>query len=117
MNETSLSFYLQNKRIHVFVASLRAIGCPPYVCFLMAEDGKSLALAPYPYKDFHSHRVPSRVYKGDKSLELTSFRLCKILAGMHHWDTRFSYRVPGIIDPVKKVCIFYLEQGEKIIHQ
>ena len=69
MTDTYISFYLRNNRIHIFVEALRGIGSPKYVCFMIAEDGGSLVLAPYDKKDFYSHRVSPSVYNGKSSLE------------------------------------------------
>ena len=84
MTETFLSFYLKANRIHVFVDALREIGCPVNICFMIGENGKTLILKPYPKKDFHSHRVPQDVYRGKKSMEVSSLRLCRIIADMQN---------------------------------
>ena len=86
MTETFLSFYLKANRIHVFVDALREIGCPVNVCFMIGKNGKTLILKPYPKKDFHSHRVPQDVYRGKKSMEVSSLRLCRIIADMQQWN-------------------------------
>ena len=108
MADTYISFYLRNNRIHIFVDALRGIGSPKYVCFLIADDGKTLILAPYKKKDFHSHRVPQAVYHGKRSLELASIRLCQLLAVEFGWDSSKSYRIPGRLVEDKKIVIFDL---------
>ena len=114
MTETFLSFYLKANRIHVFVDALREIGCPVNVCFMIGKNGKTLILKPYPKKDFHSHRVPQDVYRGKKSMEVSSLRLCRIIADMQQWNVNYSYRVPGVIISRQRICVFYLEQAEPI---
>lgn len=114
MGETFLSFYLKANRIHVFVDALREIGQPTNICFMVDDNGKTLILKPYPRKDFHSHRVPQDVYKGKKSMEVSSLRLCRIMAEMQCWNTSYSYRVPGVILPQQKICIYHLDQAERI---
>lgn len=112
MAETYLSFYLRNNRIHIFTEALRGIGSPQVVCFLMGSNGESLVLSPYSKKDFHSHRVPPSVYHGKKSFELTSIRLCKMLAANFNWDCNMSYRVPGVILEQQKIVMFDLRQAQ-----
>lgn len=114
MADTYISFYLRNNRIHIFVDALRGIGSPKYVCFLIADDGKTLILAPYKKKDFHSHRVPQAVYHGKRSLELASIRLCQILAVEFGWDSSKSYRIPGCLVEDKKIVVFDLHRAAKI---
>lgn len=99
MNETFISFYLKANRIHVFVDALRGIGSPKYIGFMLKENGQSLAMLPYDKKDFHSHRVPSSVYNGGKRMDVSSMKLCTMLADMYNWEQERSYRVPGDIIP------------------
>lgn len=114
MSKTHLSFYLKANRIHIFVDALRLIGSPANICFIIGENGKTLILKPYPKKDFHSHRVSAEVYKGKRSMEISSLRLCRIMAEMQQWNTSCSYRVPGVITPRQQICVFYLDQAEPI---
>lgn len=116
MNETFISFYLRANRLHVFVDALRGIGAPKNICFLIEENGETLVLAPYPKKDFHSHRVPAAVYEGQKGMEVSSIKLCRLLAELYHWDLDCSYRVPGYIIPKQKIVVFYLKKAEAIEH-
>lgn len=116
MNDTNLSFYLKANRIHVFVKSLRSIGSPSRICFMISEDGENLLITPYSKRDFKSHAVPARVYKGDGSLEISSYKLCHLIAGMQNWDLERSYRVPGTVIPEKKVAVFKLREAEVIEH-
>ena len=114
MSKTHLSFYLKANRIHLFVDALRLIGSPANICFMIGENGKTLILKPYPKKDFHSHRVSAEVYKGKRSMEISSLRLCRIMAEMQQWNTSCSYRVSGVIMPRQQICVFYLDQAEPI---
>lgn len=114
MMDTYISFYLRNNRIHIFVEALRGIGSPKYVCFMIADDGDSLVLAPYDKKDFHSHRVSAAFYNGKRSLELTSLRLCEILSTEFGWDCTKSYRVPGRVSQKQGVVVFDLRKATAI---
>ena len=76
-----------------------------YICFLIDENGERLVLVPYPNKDFHSHRVPSSVYDGSRSMEICSLKLCRILAARYKWNLNRSYRVPGCIVPKQKAVL------------
>lgn len=111
---TSLSFYLNVNRIHIFTEALRVIGCPSCICFMLSPTGESLILKPYPKKDYHSHRVPKEVYLGKKSMEISSMRLCRMIAGMQEWDSHYSYRVPGKVLAHQGLVLFQLELAECI---
>lgn len=115
MDETYISFYLKANRIHVFVNALRGIGCPARICFMISDDGRSLLLAPYKKRDLKSHSVPHDVYSGVGGMEISSMKLCRLLAEMFSWDLSLSYRVPGRIYENKHVVIFDLKKA-LVIH-
>lgn len=115
MLETYISFYLKANRIHIFVDSLRGLGSPSRICFMIEESGETLMIVPYEKRDFKSHSVPPDVYNGTGSMEVSSMKLCRIIADLHHWDLRRSYRVPGKIHEEQKAAIFPLTKAEKIV--
>ena len=114
MSDVHISFYLRANRIHVFINALRGIGSPRFICFMLDETGRTLAITPYPRKDFHSHRVAQSVYQGEKDMEISSHPLCSILTKKLKWNTDSSYRVPGMIFPKQRIAVFYLDRAEVI---
>ena len=117
MDETYISFYLNAGRIHVFVNSLRAIGSPNRICFMIDNSGNKLLMTAYNKRDFRSHGVPSSVYKGQSSLEISSLRLCNLIAQMKGWTTISSYRIPGKVNKTNNTVIFDLNTAIKIENQ
>jgi len=111
MNETYISFYLRSNRIHVFTSALREIGEPSRICFLIGENGHSLLMVPYGKRDFRSHYVSKDVYAGCDSLEISSMKLCRIIAFIHKWDLRQSYRAPGRIFAEEQIVLFNLDRA------
>ena len=111
MIETYISFYLRSNRIHVFISALREIGEPSRICFLMGENGHSLLMVPYGKRDFRSHYVSKDVYAGCDSLEISSMKLCRIIAFIHQWDLRQSYRAPGRIFSEEQIVLFNLDRA------
>lgn len=61
MADVYISFYLKANRIHIFMDTLRSIGSPKRICFMIEENGRTLLIAPYAQKDFKSHEVPDPV--------------------------------------------------------
>ena len=94
MNETYISFYLRSNRIHVFTNALREIGEPSRICFMIGENGHSLLMVPYKKRDFRSHYVSRDVYNGCDSMEISSMKLCRIIAFIHKWDVRTVLSCP-----------------------
>lgn len=114
--ETNISFYLRANRIHIFVDALRGIGEPSRICFMISENGESLLISPYDKRDFKSHSVPKEVYSGTEAMEISSIKLCRIIAKLHDWDLSQSYRVPGKVYESQKIAIFDLDKAEAIEH-
>lgn len=114
MNDLHISFYLRANRIRVFADVLRALGSPNRICFMMDKTGENILIAPYGKRDFKSHKVPSNVYNGRYGMEVSSMKLCRIIAELHDWDVSSSYRVPGSQAPEKNAVIFRLAEAEAI---
>ena len=108
MKKTFISFYLKGYQIHVFVTALKGIGSPRRICFMLSPDGKFLLLLPHEKRDLRSHNVPEKVYQGSGDYRISSYKLCHMLAEIHHWDLNSTYRVPGTIHPEKNLVLFDL---------
>ena len=114
MNGVYISFYLKANRIHIFVETLRSMGSPGRIRFLISGDGRILLIHPYDKRGFTSHRIPREVYDCKRSLEISSYKLCRILAELHGWDLGRSYRVPGRITADARSVCFFLDKAEAI---
>lgn len=114
MMETYISFYMKVNRIHIFVDALRGMGEPSRICFMISENGENLLITPHDKRDFKSHGVPQEVYTGTGVMEISSIKLCRIIAKIHNWDLGRSYRVPGKVYEKKQVAIFDLGKAEAI---
>jgi len=116
MNKAYISFYLKVNRIHIFVEALRCLGSPGRICFFLSIDGQTLLMRAHGRRDFISHKVPRNTYEGKRSFEISSYQLCKILAGLHEWDPACSYRVPGRLAMDAHSVLFFLNKAEAIHH-
>ncbi len=115
MAATYISFYLKAYRIHGFVDSLRGIGNPKRICFMLSDDGNRLLLVPYYKRDLKSHNVPDKANSGGGGVEISSYNLCGIISTRHKWDPARSYRVPGVVYPDKRIAAFDLTKAEPIV--
>ena len=114
MNGIHISFYLRTGRIHIFTETLRLIGCPKRICFLISADGQTLLMRAHENRDFKSHKVPQGVYGGERSFEVSSWKLCEILANLHGWDSGRPYRVSGVLMQDRRSVRFSLAEAEVI---
>ena len=112
--DTFISFYLTTSRIHIFRSTIKDIGNPKFIRFLVKEDGKSMVMEAYHKKDFHSHRVPKDSVNGHWEMEVRSLPLCTLLKNQLDWEDRRSYRVPGKTYPNQRLAVFNLSAAEQI---
>ena len=111
--ETYISFYLNCNRIHVFKSTVKEIGSPKYIRFLVKEEGPSIVMESYDRKDFHSHRV--RLGSDSRNgMEISSYPLCTLLKNRLGWEDGKSYRIPGKSYPNQHLAAFNLEKAELI---
>ena len=82
--------------------------------FALRENGEKLWFAPYLKRDLKSHNVPDKAYSGEGGLEISSYKLCGIIANRHGWDPEQSYRVPGVVYQDKKIAAFDLTKADPI---
>lgn len=114
MKGVYISFYLKANRVHIFVEPLRSMGSPERIRFLISKDGRILLIQSYGKRGFTSHMIPREVYDGKRPLEISSYKLCTILAELHGWDLSCSYRVPGRIAADVRSAFFFLDKAEAI---
>ena len=111
--ETYISFYLNSFRIHVFSKTVKDIGSPKYIRFLVKDEGPSIVMEAYDKKDFQSHRVRQRS-DGSNGMEINSYPLCSLLKNRLGWEAGKSYRVPGRTYPSQHLAVFDLTAAEQI---
>ena len=61
--------------------------------------------------------TPETTFKDDlgaDSLDISSKKLCRLLAAQHNWDVSRSYRAPGVIVEEKGLAAFDLSKAEMI---
>ncbi len=112
-NDTYISFYLRESKIHVFRKTLAELGNPQFVRFRVHEDGKSMIMEAYDKKDFQSHRVPKK-NREDWSMEIHSMPLCNLIRNKLKWEEGKSYRIPGKAYPGQQLAVFDLTAAEII---
>ena len=47
-------------------------------------------------------------------MEISSMKLCTVIAGLHAWDITRSYRVPGVLREGINAVLFELNKAEEI---
>ena len=110
-----LSFYLRTGTIRIHRSTIRAIGNPSFVRFLISNDGTTLLVQSYPRKDFRSFRVPVTFADENGRVQIYSKGLCDAFINRFRWKEELSYCVPGKSFPAQGVAAFDLSRAE-VIH-
>ena len=110
-NNTYISFYLNDSTIRIFKKTVRAIGTPPFLQFLIHPDGRSMVMQPCETRSFTTIRVPKNVYSDNGKTQAYSKGLCRLLANKLNWDINCSYRIPGRLIPHQQIVVFDLSQA------
>lgn len=113
-NNTYISFYLNDSTIRIFKTTVRAIGTPPFLQFLIHPDGQSMVMQPCETRSFTTIRVPKNLYSDTGKTQAYSKGLCRLLANKLNWDIKSSYRIPGRLIPHQKIVIFDLSKATAI---
>lgn len=113
-SDTYISFYLSTSRIHIFRSTIKDIGNPKFVRFLVKEDGKSMIMEAYYKKDFQSHRVPKVSDNSRWEMEIRSLPLCTLIQNRLNWKAGQSYRIPGKTYSQQRLVVFDLTSAEQI---
>lgn len=109
-DDTYISFYLIESKIHIFRKTLVEIGNPKFIRFRVHEDGKSMIMEAYHKKDFQSHRVPKKI-RENWQMELRSLPLCSLIKNRLDWKEGKSYRIPGKAYPGQQLAVFDLTKA------
>lgn len=110
-----ISFYLRVGTIHIHRSTIRTLGNPPFVRFLISNDGSTLLVQAYHKKDFRSFRVPETINDEIGRVQIHSKGLCSVFMKRFSWRDDLSYRIPGKPFPAQGVAAFDLARAE-VIH-
>lgn len=111
---TYISFYLSDNTIRIFKSTVRKLGTPPFLQFLIHPNGQSMVMQPYETRSFTTIRVPKNLYSDNGKTQAYSKGLCRLLANKLNWDINCSYRIPGRLIPQQKLVVYDLSQATVI---
>ena len=113
---TFISFYLKSNTIRVSKKSLKIMGEPPYVRFLVNRDNQKMIMQGYDRISQISFRVRKQMCrKGSReTLFVHSKAFCLMIAHWMDWDEGKSYRIPGVVYPEQKIVLFNVSEATEI---
>lgn len=113
-DSSHISFYLRSTTIHIHRSTIRSLGNPHFIRFLISKDEKTLLVQTYPKKDFQSFRVPKPLTDEIGRVQIHSKGFCQLIQRRLGWDETCSYRIPGKSYLGQGVAAFDLEKAVRI---
>ena len=113
-NRVGVSFSLRRGRLLIYHATIKALGDPGYIRFLVNSKERHLAVQCCEEIDKNHFRV-SKWTEGERNrFEITSITFISILYKMCQWDQEKTYMVYGTPHPKYRLVDFDLSTAREI---
>ena len=110
-----ISFSSKNRRVLIHKSTLRALGMPQFIRFLLNRNKKCVAVQVCEAMDRDCFKVPD--LKPEDVYEISSINFVKMVYTLGSWNINSSYRVSGISYPEKRLVEFDLTEAETITEE
>ena len=107
-----LSFSLKRRRVLIHRSTLRALGMPQNIRFLLNKKKVRVAVQCCEAIDRDFFAVPD--LKPSETFEISSINFLKMVYRLAKWDEDRSYRVSGTLFRVNRLAEFDLNNAEAI---
>ena len=107
-----LSFSLKRRRVLIHRSTLRALGLPQNIRFLLNKKKVRVAVQCCEAIDRDIFSVPD--LKPSETFEISSINFLKIIYGLAKWDEERTYRVSGTLYKANRIIEFDLMDAETI---
>lgn len=111
---TGISFSMKRRRVLIYRSSLRALGMPSNIRFLLNMKQKKVAVQACEAIDRDSFKVPEIIDGGKDQYEISSVNFLKMVYKLAGWDNDGTYRISGVVYPENRLVEFELGDAVKI---
>lgn len=108
VNKNGISISLKRRRILVYKETLRSIGAPQNIRFLLNTKKKRIAVQACEAIDRDSFTVPDISLMGDTQFEITSITFARMLYNLSGWNEDLTYRIMGTVHPKNRLVEYDL---------
>ncbi len=106
-----LSFNFQRGRLLIYYATIREMGEPDYIRFLLNSKDRRLAVQACEQIDRDRIRVPKKGETEKFQFDIASSPLLSVIYKFCHWDIDKSYLVYGVSYPKNHLVDYDLEKA------
>ena len=112
--KTGISFSMKRRRVLIYRCTLRALGMPKNLRFLLNMKKKRVAVQACEAIDRDSFKVPEFNLGSKDQYEITSQNFLNIIYKTAEWDREKTYRMSGTVYPENRLVEFDLKNVEEI---
>lgn len=113
-NRVGLSLSLKRGRLLIYYATIRALGDPGFIRFLVNSKERHLAVQTCEEIDGNNFKVPTHVPGEDYCFEICSTQFVSILYKTCGWDPDKTYMVYGKLHAKHRLVDFDLNTAREI---
>lgn len=113
-NRVGLSFSLKRGRLLVYHATIKALGEPDYIRFLVNSKKHHLAVQCCEEIDGNNFRVLAAEPGEEYKFEISSIQFLSIIYKTCNWDQDRTYMVYGELHPKHRLVDFNLDTAREI---
>lgn len=111
---TGISFSMKRRRVLIYRSSLRALGMPSNIRFLLNMKKKKVAVQACEAIDRDSFKVPEIIDGGKDQYEISSVNFLKMVYKLAGWKDDGTYRIAGVVYLENRLVEFELGDAVKI---
>lgn len=105
-NRTGISFSMNRGRVLIYRCTLRSLGVPKNIRFLLNVKKKRIAVQVCEAIDRDSFKVPEFEKGGKDQYEISSKSFLKIVYRIAGWNAEGTYRITGEVYPENRLVEF-----------
>lgn len=105
---TGISFSMKRRRVLIYRCTLRSLGVPKNIRFLLNMKQKRIAVQVCEAIDRDSFNVPEFDKGGKDQYEISSISFLKMVYKIAGWDEDSTYRITGTVYPENRLVEFEL---------
>lgn len=110
-NKNGISLSLKRRRILIYKETLRSIGAPQNIRFLLNMKKKRIAVQACEAIDRDSFTVPDLTTMKDSQYEITSITFVRMVYKLAGWSENLTYRIMGTVYPQNHLVEYELENA------
>ncbi len=108
---TGISFSMKRRRVLIYRSTLRSLGTPRNIRFLLNMKKQRVAVQACEAIDRDSFKVPEFADGSKDQYEINSVNFMNVLYRLAEWDREKTYKIEGMVYPDNRLVEFRLQNA------